>query len=183
MPLAAIVPRHTHDLGAEYPAVVVDRVVTDHLEVLGLTRRGRIRLLLIEGVGHAHPLDRLLRNAVHHLGLFQLGRLEYRWHDVDDMVELVADAALVLDHFRPGDGHALLGAAEVRRHHLGPGKRRVEGPCPGHRHMRIGHIRAPGIIEVLQLILHRQCTPWTDATSFGVPSSPPSALVPLSPLI
>ena len=89
-------------------------------------------------------------------GWLMLGRFEDRRHDVDDVVELLADAALVLDHLGPGDGHALLGAAEVRRHHLGPGERRVEGPGPGHRHVRIGQVRAPDVVEVLQLGLDRQ---------------------------
>jgi hypothetical protein len=93
---------------------VVDRVVADHLEVLGLVRRGSVRVFLVEGVGHADAFDGILRDAVHHLGLFEPGCFENRRHNVDNVVELVANAALVLDHIRPGDGHALLGAAEVR---------------------------------------------------------------------
>ncbi len=41
------------------------------------------------------------------------GGLEDGRRDVDHMGELVADAALVGDDLRPGDGHALPRAAEV----------------------------------------------------------------------
>ncbi len=118
--LTAVVPRHTHDLAACDPAVVIDRVITKHLEVLRLMRRSSVFVLLVEGVGHTHAFDRLLRNTVHYFGLFKLGCFQDRRHDVDDVVKLVTDATLVLDHLRPGDHHTLLGTTEVRCNHLGP---------------------------------------------------------------
>ena len=137
------------------PAVVIDPAVGDHLEVLGLARRGRIRVRLVEGVGHAHAFDRLLLDAIDHLRRLDTGRFEDRRHDVDDVVELVANAASVLDVARPRDRHALARAAEVRRDLLGPLERRVECPRPRHRHVRIGRRRAPGVIE-LELLGDRE---------------------------
>ena len=54
---------------------------------------------------------------------------------------------------RPGqdDRHALPRAAEVRGDLLGPLERRVERPGPGHRHVRVGLVRAPDVVE-LQLV-------------------------------
>src|SRR5262249_45078950 len=54
-----------------------------------------------------------------------VARFQDRRHNVDEMVELVADAA------------------EVRSDLLGPGERSVECPAPCHRHVRIGLVRAP----------------------------------------
>ena len=67
-------------------------------------------------------------------------------HDVDDVVELGADATDVLDVAGPRYGHALACAAEMRCDLLGPFERRVERPRPGHRHMRVGLVGAPGFI-------------------------------------
>ena len=83
-------------------------------------------------------------------GRADAGRLQDGRHDVDDVVELVADAALVGDHLRPRDRHALAHAAEVRGDLLGPREGRVEGPCPGHRHVGVGLVRAPDVVEVLR---------------------------------
>ena len=104
-------------------------------------------------------------------------------HDVNDVMELVADAAEVLDVAGPGDAHALPRAAEVRGDLLGPAERRVEGPRPRHGHVVVGLVRAPGVVEVLQLVLDRELDAVELATSFGVPISVPSALEPLSPLM
>ena len=51
----------------------------------------------------------------------------------------------------PGDGHALTGAAEVRRDLLGPFEWCIKGPGPAHRHVRRGQGRPPNVIE-LQLL-------------------------------
>ena len=118
-------------------------------------RRRRVRVLRVEGVHHADAFDRLLRDAVDHVRRLDAGRLQDRRHDVDHVVELVADAALVLDHLRPRDRHALPHAAEVRRDLLGPRERRVERPGPRHRHVRIGLVRCPRRRRNLELILDR----------------------------
>ena len=78
-------------------------------------------------------------------------RFKDRRHDVDDVVELGADAANVVDVARPGDGQALTGAAEVRRHLLGPFEWCIKGPGPAHRHVRCGLGRTPNVVE-LQLL-------------------------------
>ena len=52
----------------------------------------------------------------------------------------------VFDVAGPGDAHALPRAAEMRRHLLGPFERRVEGPRPCHRHVRVGRVRAPAFV-------------------------------------
>src|SRR5262245_3032690 len=67
-------------------------------------------------------------------------------------MKLRADAARIVDVARPRDGHALTGAAEVRRDLLGPFERRVKRPSPAHRHVRRGQVRTPNVIE-LQLLL------------------------------
>ena len=115
---------------------------------------GAFALALVEGVSHAHAFDRLLRDAIDHLRCQDARRFEDGRHDVDHMVELRADAADVVDVAGPGDGHALPGAAEVRRDLLGPFERRVEGPRPRHRHMRLGLVRTPDVV-IFQLICDR----------------------------
>src|SRR6185436_14910931 len=104
---------------AGVPAVVIDAAVADHLEVLGPAGRRRVGIRLVEGVGHAHAFDRLLLDAIDQLGRPEARRLEDRGHDVDEVVELVANAALVLDAGRPRDRQALPRATEVRRDLLG----------------------------------------------------------------
>ncbi len=152
---SAVVPGHTHDLGAEDPAIVVDRVVADHLEILGLVRRGCVGVLRVECIHHAHAIHGILLDAVNHLGQRNSGRFEKGRRDVDNVMELVTDAALVLDHPGPGYGHALLGAAKVGADHFGPGERRAKGPGPAYRHVGIGLVRSPGVV-VLHLCFHRQ---------------------------
>src|SRR3954465_10150050 len=110
------------------PAVVIDSAIGDHLEVLGLARRRRVRTRLVEGVGHADAFDRLLLDSVNRLRSRDAGRLENRRHDIDDVVELAADAASVLDTVRPGDRQALPRATKMRSNLLRVLERSVEGP-------------------------------------------------------
>src|SRR5262249_58431812 len=105
---------------------------------------------LVEAVDDADALDRLLRDAVHHDWCGNARRLKDRRHDIDDMVELPADATLVLDLRRPRNRHALAGAAEERRDLLGPFIGRVECPGPSNRIEREGLVGAPDIV-ILQL--------------------------------
>ena len=97
---------------------------------------------------------RALLDPVHHLGLPDLRRLQDGGNDVDDVVELIADASPLLDPGRPGDGHALPDPAEVGRNLLGPRERRAERPGPRHGHVVVRPVRAPGVVEVLELGLH-----------------------------
>ena len=55
----------------------------------------------------------------------------------------------------PGHAHALPRAAEVRGDLLGPLERRVERPGPADRHVVVGLVRAPDVVEVLQLVVDR----------------------------
>src|SRR5882757_9113410 len=130
------------------PAVVVDTAVGDHFEVLGRALRGCIRVGLVKGIGHADAIDWLLLDAVDNLRRLDTRGFEDRWHDVDDVVELVPYAAGVLDAVRPRDCQTLACAAEVRSDLLGPLEWRVECPRPGDRHVRVGSCRAPGIVKL-----------------------------------
>src|SRR5262249_42393190 len=130
-------PRRPHDLGAGDPAVMVDRVVAHHLEILGVVSLWCVGVLRIERVHEADAFDWLLRDAVDLIRCLDAGCLQDRGHDVDHMGELVADAALVLNDCRPRDRHALAYPAPMRRNLLGPGERCVECPRPGHSHVRI----------------------------------------------
>src|SRR3982074_3315908 len=76
------------------------------------------------------PLDGLLRHAVEHRRHLHSGRFEDGRRDVDDMVELRADATLILDARGPGDDHAVAGTAEVRGNLLGPLERGVHRVRP-----------------------------------------------------
>ena len=71
---------------------------------------------------------------------------EDRRHDVNDVGELVADAADILDVAGPGDAHALPDAAEVRGDLLEPTERRIERPRPMRRHVVVGLLGAPDVV-------------------------------------
>ena len=94
---AAHLPRRAV-LGHRAPALVVNASVAEHLEVLGLVPLGRLGV--VEAVQHAGALVRALHHAVDDRRLRNARRLQHRWRDVDDMGELVAHAALVLDALR-----------------------------------------------------------------------------------
>ena len=127
---------------------MIERPLAHHLEVLGRVARRRLGVLRVEGVGEAGALDRLLLDAVDDLGRTDAGGLEDGRHDVDDVHELLAQAALVLDARRPRDHHVLVDAAELRRVLLEPGERRVEGPRPAGRHVVVGLLGAPDVVEL-----------------------------------
>src|SRR5713101_2295991 len=84
-----------------------------------------------------------LLDAVDRVGLRNAGRFEDGRSDVDDMMELAADASHVVDMARPGHDHALGGPAEMRRHLLHPLERGIHRPRPAGRIMRKGPIRSP----------------------------------------
>ena len=65
-------------------------------------------------------------------------RFQDRRHDVDDVVELGPDAALVLDARRPGDDERIARAAEMRGDLLAPLERRVHRPRPADREVIVG---------------------------------------------
>ena len=88
-------------------------MVAHHLEVLRLVRRRRIGVLLVEGVHHAHTFDRALLDAIDDFWSSHSSCFQDRGHDVDHVVELVTDAALVFDDLGPGHGCPLSHTAEV----------------------------------------------------------------------
>ena len=68
------------------------------------------------------------------------------------MRELAAQAALLLDALRPVDDHAVASAAEIGRHLLGPGERRVERDRPAGGHVREG-LRAAPLVDQRDQVL------------------------------
>ena len=80
---------------------MIDSSVGDHLEVLGVAGRGCVGVRLVKGIGHAHAVDWLLLDAVDQLRRFDAGGFEDRGHDVDNVVELSANGADILDVTRP----------------------------------------------------------------------------------
>jgi len=73
---------------------------------------------LIPRVHRAYPIDGVLLDAVDRVGRRDAGRFEDGRDDVDDVMELAADAAHIIDVGGPGNGHALGRPAEVRCHLL-----------------------------------------------------------------
>ena len=94
------------------PAVVIDGAMAARLEILDVAGRGRGGV--VERVEHADAGDRLLRDPVDLGRRLDAGRLIDRRDDVDHVVELRAQAALLLDVSRPGDDHAVARPAEMR---------------------------------------------------------------------
>ena len=80
---------------------MVERSQAEHFEILRTVCRWCARIRLVECVGHAHAFDRFLGDAIHHNRGRDAGGLKECRYDVDYVVELVADAALVLDSGRP----------------------------------------------------------------------------------
>src|SRR6516164_2749211 len=101
------------------PAVLIKRARAKHLEVLSYPPARRAGAVLIPGIRHAHAFDRLLRNAVDRPRLRETSSFKDRRHDVDDMMELIADAPGFLDAGRPGHRHAVAGAPKMGGHLLG----------------------------------------------------------------
>ena len=117
-------------------------------------RVGRVGVRLVPCVRHAHAFDGALLDAVERIGRRDAGRFKDGRHDVDHVVELAADAARVVDVAGPGHGHALGGAAEMRRHLLHPLERRAHRPRPARREMREGPVRPPELVPE-ELVLDR----------------------------
>ena len=92
---------------------MVDGAVAEHLEVLRRVPGRRVGVGLVPGVGQARAFDRELLDAVDHLRRRDAGGFEDGRHDVDDVVELAADAARVADVAGPRDRHALRRATEM----------------------------------------------------------------------
>ena len=154
---AAQLPRESHRRRGRHPPVVIDGAIAEHLEVLRRVSGRGVGVRLVPRVRHAHAFDGDLLDAVDRIGLRDAGRFEDGRHDVDDVMELAADAAHVLDVAGPGHGHALGRPAEVRRHLLHPLERGVHRPRPFCRKVRERLVRSPERVpEVLGLHRHRR---------------------------
>ena len=147
-------PRRAVHLGAEQPAFVIQRPLAHHLEILGLVLRRCLGVFRVKGIGEARAFDRRLFDAVYRFGRGNAGDFKDSGHHIDDVHELLAQAAFVLDVTRPGYRHVLANAAELRGILLEPGERRIEGPGPARRHVVVGLLGAPDVIP-LHLICNR----------------------------
>ena len=150
----AELPRESRRGRDRHPALVVDGAIAEHLEVLRGVSGRRVGVRLVPRVRHAHAFDGALLDAVDRIGRRDAGRFEDGRHDVDDVVELAADAAHVLDVAGPGHGHALGRPAEVRRHLFHPLERRAHRPRPARRKVRERPFRAPELVPE-KLVLDR----------------------------
>ncbi len=119
---------NTHDpgravLGYGGPSLVVDAAVAHHLEVLGRAPLGGA--CVVEGIGHADALDRLLLGTVDKAWLGQPSGLKQGGGDVDHVMELAAHLAFGGDASGPVHDQAVAGAAPVRGDLLSPLERRA----------------------------------------------------------
>jgi len=60
-------PGRAVDLGAQQPAMVIERPLPHHLEVLGGVPRRRFGIFRVERIGKARTLDRRLLDAIDQL--------------------------------------------------------------------------------------------------------------------
>ena len=125
---------------------MIDGTIANHLEILRIAFGRCVGIGRVKGIEHADAFNRLLLDALDLVGRLDTGGFEYGWNDVNDVVELSANSADILDVAGPRNRHALPGTAEVRRHLLGPFKGRIECPRPRHCHMRIGLVGAPVVV-------------------------------------
>ncbi len=100
-------------VGHGLPAVGPDAAVTEHLEILHLLARRRRRGLRRKGVEQAGAVHRHLRMTVDDVRTRRADRLEDGRRNVGDVVELVADAALVADAGRPVRDQRIADAATM----------------------------------------------------------------------
>ena len=138
-----------------HPAVGVHAPIAQHLEILMGPPARRLRIRRVERIGEAGPLDRPLDVAVDDCRLGDAHDLHQRRHEVDAVVELGANLAVILDAARPRDDHAVAGAAEMRRDLLRPLKRRIARPGPSDRVMGRRAGQAPFVHEAHGLLDRR----------------------------
>src|SRR5262249_34074786 len=86
-------------LSTRDPAVVVDRAVREDLEVLPLSYG--FGLGVVECAGDRDAIHGLLLDTFDALGRRQLGDVEDRGNNIDQVGELITDPARVLDSGRP----------------------------------------------------------------------------------
>ena len=118
------------------PTIVIERPVSEHLEVLSLSLLLSVRV--IEAVDHADAFDWLLLHAVHFGGLWNVSGLEDGRRDIDRMVELGANPTAVLDARRPGNHDRVACPTKMRCNLFAPLERRVHCPSPANRKVVVG---------------------------------------------
>ena len=118
--LGAEFPRECNRRRGRHPPVVIDGAIAEHLEVLRRVSGRSVGVRFVPRVRHAYAFDGVLLDAVDVIGRRDAGRFEDGGHDVDDVMELAADATDVVDMAGPRHRHALGRSAEVRRHLLHP---------------------------------------------------------------
>ncbi len=146
-------PRNPVQAGARHPAVLVHGTVAEHLEIL--LRVPFLRARVGERVAKARPVHRHLGDAVNLARLGNASRLQDGRGDIDDVRELAAQAALVLDRGGPGDNHRVPGATQMRGDLLAPLERRVAGPGPGAGEMGLHDRPAPGVNAAVEVDEHQ----------------------------
>ena len=121
-------PRRQRAEGAGKPVVLIDATAAVVVEVLGVLVAGCLGVG--EAVGHADAVNRILLEAVHHLGRVDVEDVVDGRRNVVDVMELRARRLVGLDTRGPGDRQRIARAAEVRGDELGILERRIAGPCP-----------------------------------------------------
>ena len=89
----AQLPRNGRRGRRRHPSIVIDGAIAEHLEVLRGVPSRCIGVRLVPGVDHAHAFDGVLLDAVDRIGRRDAGRFEDGRNNVDDVMELAADAA------------------------------------------------------------------------------------------
>src|SRR5262245_45685834 len=136
--------------GGGKPTVLVNAAVDADLKHLRLVALGRIPIA--ERIGDADALDGFLSDSIEDIRRLQTGYLQDGGHDVDDMVELSAQAAFFCDLGRPGDKHRITRAAEMRSDLLRPLEGRVHRPGPGRREM-VEMLGTAELVDNLDVVL------------------------------
>ena len=145
---------------ARQPAVLIQRAVTEYLEILLGAAIGRLRIG--EAVFHADPVDRHLLDPVDADWGGQPGGFEHGRRDIDDVMKLRPQPRRA-EMARPRHYQPVARAAEIGRHLLGPTERRVARERPARSVMIVGH-RPAELVDHLQLVCHR----FGDAVEIGV---------------
>jgi hypothetical protein len=133
------------------PAVVVHGTAAGQLEIL--RRVPVLRLCIVEPIYHAHAVHRFLDDAVDNLRRGHADGFKDRWGDVDEVSELRAQAALVLDVRRPGDRNGRA-ATPTRGHEFAITVWPVRSIGPGNRIAAV-RFRAAEVVHVLGHLVER----------------------------
>ena len=133
------------------PAVVIDRTMAEHLEILGVVIAGCF--YVIEGMGETDPIDGRLGHAADAIRRFHAKGFQNCRDEVDDVRVMRSYLAFCLDTLRPGDD-ARVGRAAPVGLALPAAEGRVAGigPAPG---IVVVGLDAAQLIEHLEVILER----------------------------